>query len=246
MIHCKLVLLFIIAQFIFYTCSENTSSVSEKEKEIEIEIISNNKKIGSIIRITGFDSLLKRTDYLLAFSGVDYKLYPDSVNNYNLYTHIPFGAITGQLKILVKNEVIFSDTIIVSEESPDSVIIKWFDLSYEINERDAFLEGFSGLLAWQGTLSEDTVSFSITGLCGDECNFIIELKLKEVQSLDLPEFVSLIRTRSDYYSGIETDTLKAGIVKIQDYDLAGVVSGKVFSEYWEPRGLTFWYDFSHP
>ncbi len=230
-----------IISALLFGCAKSTSPDDSIAAEVS------GTQIGSLITVKNVDTLLKRTDYLFTYPGIDYQLFPDSLKNKRLYAHIPYGATSGEMVITEKDEQILTADITVSEECPDTVVVSWFDLTYTLREKDAYLEGLSGPLSWEGTRSNDTLTLSISGLCGAECSFNIVLKFKKASPGNLPAFISMIRTNSDVYTGItERDTLKAALIKIQDYNWTGIVSGKVFSEYWEPRGLTFWYDFSTP
>ncbi len=231
------ILLIIVA--LFFSCAPNSSSPDENG----IKVTYSGTQIGGLITVSGVTPLLKRIDYLFTFPGVEDPLFPDSISGDKLYSHIPYGAVNGQMEILAQRESLHSATIKVSEECPDSVVVKWTDLPVTIREQDSYAEDLSGFIKWQGLLNRDTVTLVLAGLCGEECSYTIELRFKNIAYDNLPEFISMIRRRTDLYSGAESDTLKAAIIKFQDYSTNGIISGKVFSSYWEPTGLTFWYEF---
>lgn len=95
-------------------------------------------------------------------------------------------------------------------------------------------------------VNDDLVTLDFRGHCGDECSYQTTLKLRHTADGSLPEFVYYTHDTSDYYGGQTQFQMAEGTVEIDQWDLNGVISGRVASpegKYRVPE-LVFWYDFA--
>ena len=106
---------------------------------------------------------------------------------------------------------------------------------------DAILiDGFGFVRDWEGERDGDRVVLSRTGLCGDECSETTELTFRD-RGGALPEFEGAELVRQELLpERYDRRRLRVERVEVQDWDVEGVVSGRVRGE----RDLVFWYDFS--
>lgn len=90
-------------------------------------------------------------------------------------------------------------------------------------------------IKWSAQVTGDTVVIKRLGWYGDECFGFYRLVLVNDSVLSLPRFESCTYTEIHFFPGANTFTisLKTGTVEIQDWNLDGVVSGKV-SGFGEP------------
>ena len=94
--------------------------------------------------------------------------------------------------------------------------------------------------------NDGLIEMKYEGYCGDECRFTTRLLLKHVADGELPDFVAHTYTSRDYYDGSRQFQLLEGRVEIDEWDLDGVISGRIVrndDDYHWPS-FEFWHDFS--
>lgn len=234
--------------FVFSGCQRNSTTGVETNGEKQLQVSPASGYIGTRLTITGVPFSENGADIQLQFSNLSYRLAPDSLHKDTIFSHIPYGAVTGPLSITINGKLHYSiDPLRVLETCPDSVVIRPYNLNVGLLKKDAwYYDELQKPHEWQGTVSGDTVTLSRDFPFGDEGRVNQELKLRVSNASGLGcEFVAYFRTQNDYQNGTtKVDTLKKGIVKIKDFSTGGVVSGKIFYEDIEPGAVVFWYDFS--
>lgn len=154
---------------------------------------------------------------------------------------VPFGFLRGMVFFAALG-LLFNSCALEPEEDgqigpcEDGVCV----LAYSgpvLNEEDTLpFEWEDGpAIKWSAQVTGDTVVIKRLGWYGDECFGFYRLVLVNDSVLSLPRFESCTYTEIHFFPEASTFTisLKTGTVEIQDWDLDGVVSGKV-SGFGEP------------
>lgn len=154
---------------------------------------------------------------------------------------VPFGFLQGMV-FFAALSLLFNSCALEPEEDgqigpcEDGVCV----LAYSgpvLNEEDTWKIEWEGgpVRKWSVQVAADTVVIKRLSWCGDECAEIYRFVLVNDSVLSLPRFESCTYTEIHFFPEASTFTksLKTGAVEIQDWDLDGVVSGKV-SGFGEP------------
>ena len=241
----KFTFLTIIFIFLLIAVSCTQKSITEPEKQSLARLEPEQGFIGSLLKISNLDTSANRYNTRLYFPGLEHGHYADSIVDHIIYAHIPYGATSGQLKVIAGKDSVVFKNFKVLEDCPESVVVKWYNLPDPVTESNARYWDWAGYKPWKAEIKGDTIHFFVDGFCGDECHYWLDFKLKINEKKALPEFISLRYFSQDYYSGDEEYWLEQGLIKIQDYDPNSVISGRIFSVFFDYcNGLRFWYDFS--
>ena len=234
--------LWLFFPLLFLFCSRNTD-VLESQSEIRMQPESG--YFGSEVVFTGVQTEATESGIRVVFAGMTTTFSPVYQGHDTLIARVPYGAKSGTVELFVNTKKYVFENFTVLEEVPDAVEVKHYNLARPITEEEAMLDSFDGPMPWEGATKKDTLILTNSGLCGDECNYRIDLRFVSHTAADLPVFIDLIALQEtfDYYIVRDTFRLERGIIKIQDYNPDGLVSGQVYSELWPLIPLTFWYDF---
>ena len=183
----------------------------------------------------------------------------DSINGDTIYSYIPylhFASPYRELRITASFDNINYydvDTVYVFPNTCLSgICVGWNDLK-TIKEEDSYSYSIDGLEGWLGEIHQDTVRIWRRNLGCDEGSVLKEIKFLSNGSNILPELLSLKVDVFCWPHPTRTDSLRHGLIKIQEWSLNGVVSGYVFSELLDfgsdydiwPKKIVFWFDFSN-
>ena len=249
----KLTLFFV---FVYFGCEKDYSSLIIAEKIVEgptrkpIFVEPDSGYVGTKLKIFGmkFSSRGVRTNSI-EFEGWE-AIRPDSGSTDTLFTYIPFGAETGSIKISYWDGFVFHDTIgisnqlnVVQECDTLSICVLPYNVDVSITEEMSRRVDLSHdkMVDWNAEINNDTVTISRSYEHID-WGITKTLKFLHTDNQQLPRLLSYISIRVGD-TGTRIDTLKTGIIKIQDWDTSGIVSGRVFGEYWEPLNDIFWFNF---
>lgn len=110
-----------------------------------------------------------------------------------------------------------------------------------LTAEDAVVTDATGERSWHAAREGDLVVLTRSELCGDECNETMKLTLRHRGDAVLPGLVELERIRETLLpERREEAELEVHRVEVQDWNLDGVVSGRVKGE----RTIVFWYEFA--
>jgi len=255
---------FLILIFLFQFCNESPVTQDTDAVKVTVKSIvpAHPLKIGEkfkmIIKVENLDTAL--VDHRFYIN--DQFHYDNTVNKDTIFTYLPY-ITNNSIKWMIKVSAYTYngsdykyyyglDTLdVIPENCPSNVCTKWSDLD-SIYEYDSYYhpEYFGDQYKWDCESSGDTITFiQVTPGC-DEGYEKVKLELFNNGSNFLPEFISL--TKFVYCSSTELgDTLKSGIIKIQDWDTSGIVSGIILSELKPiqilkpdlPTRRVFWFNF---
>jgi hypothetical protein len=93
---------------------------------------------------------------------------------------------------------------------------------------------------WMARVDHDTVTIERSGWCGDECGELYRLVMIDMPPT-LPRFVTCTYTATHIFPDelTITDSLATGRIEIQDWDLDGIISGRVRGECLSGDSLSF-------
>ena len=215
-------------------------SVDDNEMEIQIKSIKpQNPTVGDKMKIV-LQGLNENYDYSvghLLYNDELWQGYVDSTNKDTIFTYVPFIYNTTQYNLHFKVRI---DTIwynlatnyIVNNDYLTGINVIDNDEG-QINKSHTNKIYFWNVCDWNFEQNEDTVNVWQQYPIHDEAYAILSLQFLENSKNGLPKFLSFIKTHHDSYGGSESwvvrDTLKQGIIKIEDWNENGVYSGKVYA-----------------
>ena len=129
------------------------------------------------------------------------------------------------------------------ESCPDSVEIKHYNLYNPLQPEDFFNRVGSDLHFWESTVSQDSVRFFLHLLVGDDGYATWDYIFRIVHNQLLPELEMATFYYYDPFDGEQFDTLRAGLIKIQEFDTMDVCSWRVISDEYSVWNYSYWYDF---
>lgn len=110
-----------------------------------------------------------------------------------------------------------------------------------LTAEDAVVTDAIGERTWQAERDGGLVILTRSDLCGDECNETTKLTLRHRGDGMLPGFVELERIRETLLpESREVEELEVNRVEVQNWNVDGVVSGRVRGEV----RIVFWYAFA--
>jgi len=195
--------------------------------------------IGDVITIsdTGFGTSYR--NLRVGFFG-DVEVRPDSGNATTAYATVPFGAFSGYVTVTGQA---YSDSLpitIYETYHPFSLDARWYNLPDPITAGNVTIVPFWDDTVhwndWKVTIQGDTVVFDVLYFTDPHAMWHYTLQFQDNGPGSLPGFIGATLT---------WNPIQAGLLKIQDWNTSGIVSGRIYS-YPETGfdGLGFWFDFS--
>jgi hypothetical protein len=186
--------------------------------------------------------------YCIFFPGAYDGVYVDCETAGTLEPFVPFGAISGPITVSIGREVALSSTFRVTELcDTTSIIVKPYDVTPALMPQDSSILDWQGRhCAWVAELHDDTVHVWRRYSTGDE-TYEHHFVLLEGGLAQMPTIISVWGTAIPDYPGARVDTIRTGILKIQDWDTSAVISGRFFGKPWSPYyfangTVAFWVD----
>jgi hypothetical protein len=190
--------------------------------------------------------------------------FDNSVRGDTIFSYLPYIQSNSNEWLIIASAYTYDgrdftyynvqDTIdVIPENCFSNVCTKWSDLD-SIFEYDSFHfpEYYGNQYKWFCEISGDTITLIQRTPGCDEGYGEVKLKFLDKGSNILPEFIEL--TKFNYCFGdVSGDTLTSGIIKIQDWNVSGIVSGIILSELQPiqvlkpvlPTRRVFWYNFNN-
>lgn len=201
--------------------------------------------IGYPIRLTGMTFQPTHFQNLIKFAGTNDSFRADSGTITEIYTYVPLEAQTGMITVEHSEGVGIVKTFKVAQEWSGGIAVLPFNLPGSVTEAESqrYDDGLRRFIGWTAKVSHDTVVLTNSVLI-TENRYTWELVFIQVGNGQLPVLVQAI-SRINYDTGGSTTTLlDAGMIKIDSWNLQGVVSGRVFGRLWGPfMKFSFWYSF---
>ena len=219
-----------------------------KEPALTINASPISGRIGTIVTLTGTHFILPPRYNAVRFTGGD-ELAADSGSASVLYTYVPFGASNGPIHVALGDGGLATSDLFTVTEAYDSTHLSVvpYDVLPPVTARDSFVVDRMGVTqAWRATIQHDTVHLRRRYFSGDDITDI-DLFMRDHGTGTLPTPVLLTVTRiMDVLSEPpRIDTVRVGLLKIQDWNLASILSGRFFTKDWRWVGnstFSFWVD----
>lgn len=239
-------LFFLLISVIIFVYGCEKDPISGKTNNVNIASISPSKGvIGTKLKIyDNIPSGLKIGSVSIFFPYVCDWIIPDSISDDTIYTHVPFGARSGDIKVNFSRDSLIIKNFSITEESLDEVKVCWSDLNYLIDEKiSTYTIGpVSKELKWSVGIIQDTVKITTEYYPGEYVLYYhMELLNKGVNQL--PQFILGYGLMDTDYGEKIIYKLKKGIIKIQDWNVDSLISGRVLSTPWKNDNYIFWYKF---
>jgi len=236
----KLFLLIFIVYFVYLnTRCDNILSV-ENDDKIELKIKSiqpQNPTVGDKMKIV-LQGLGNNYDYSvghLLYNDDLWQGHADSANKDTIFTYVPYISNTNKYELrfwlgIDTSSYTLSQSYRVNNQYPSGINVIHNDEGpiYKSNRNRIFPLDNNN---WQIKISQDTVKMWLKGIIHDEAYATLKINFIDTPG-ELPKLLYYINENHDS-DGADTwivrDTLKHGIIKIEDWNENGVYSGKVYA-----------------
>ena len=224
---------------ILFCCNKN-SPLNNKDNILKIS--PDHCTIGAKVKIFGRSFEDNRSAYTLMFSNASDWIRSDSILNDTIYACVPFTATSGPIEILSTTGNLIIEDFTISNYSLDKIVIFWSDLNYQITkEMSSTTWTPENPKTWTVEKVADTIKVFGEHHPGDYSTYH-RLTLLDKGSGKLPAIISAYTLYKPDYPDSTIYLLERGILKIQDLDLNGIISGRSFSIPWNYNNYCFWYD----
>ena len=222
------------------------SPASPDNQPISLIVRPDSGRIGSPLSIR-HPSFVPRSNYLIGFPGADDVLVAFCDSLYTIHTFVPFGARSGRVSVSMSSLQGLTQRFVVSEAFDTlATSVVGYDISPPVTPADSGIIDFAGRFrAWRADVSGDSVHLSVRYSPGydiREIHFI----LHDSGDGRLPGFLSCWTYIKFDYPGSRTITISTGVLKIQDWSINGVMSGRFFTRPSDPvlpnGTVAFWAD----
>jgi hypothetical protein len=188
--------------------------------------------------------------YFIEFPGADDYLLSDSTKDSTTYTFVPFGARSGFIvvaKVGGTDQVGQTGQFDVLENADTLALVA---VAYDIVPAIAAVEssvvdrmGFRR--PWRAVRSGDSVHLSQAYSSGEEYREY-HLVLVDRGAHQLPSVIAIWVYVQPDYPGSWTETFTTGLLKIQEFNVGGIIAGRFFgrpsSKYLHNGAFTFYVD----
>ncbi len=174
--------------------------------------------------------------------------YSDSVKNDTIFTFLPY--IKGKTTVEIKVNISFSEkqneltkVVSINNLCTKSICVIQNNEG-KIQEKDIYPKDMlSENSKWIINEDNDTITFSAFMIVGDESNQDMNIKFLKRTDNVLPTFISFTQIKNESNGSSPSikncDTLKNGIIKIEDWNNNGIYSGIIYSELMPLESKTY-------
>lgn len=165
--------------------------------------------------------------YSVFFPGAHDAVYVDCETAGTLSPAVPFGATSGPVAVPIERQTAISSTFRVTEQCDTlSVTVKPYDITPSLTPKDSSIVDWQGRhCAWIADIRDDTVHIWRRYSTGDEI-YEHHVRLLHGSLGRIPTIIAVWGVAIPDYPGTRVDTIRAGILKIQDWDTSAVMSGR--------------------
>ncbi len=219
-------LLFVIACSDDYILSRKVPTEQVTEEPLKLNLLHHAAHIGYNVMITGydFDTVKSYVEVIFEDSLIT---YPNFTRSDTIAVYVPYGAKSGNLKVYGGSKLIgITDILTITEDYSEGVHILSWNLNYSIDEDDGLFDGGVGFYSrWLSQVKQDTLYLKQKG-SGPNVSWDKTICFTYDLEQNLPE---LIYGKYILYSiSYHTFNFDEVVIKIQDWDLQSIVSGKLF------------------
>jgi hypothetical protein len=229
--------LFQLGAVLLVGCKDHGSDVDPVKQEpvpvvLNVEMDPASGWIGSplTLRCPGF--VLPGRNYMVYFPGADDYLYTGTTSDSVISTFVPFGARSGKIIIapIGDGQGRTGDFHIDTSIDTTTLSVAPYDISPPITAKDSSVIDYMGFRrSWRADRQGDTLHIqrrhSTDGKIRDYHFVLID------QGTPLLPRLAAVWTHVDTdYSVAWDDTNHVGVLKLQDYNTHGVISGRFFTK----------------
>lgn len=237
----KIINLLVFFVFPMLFCCKPNSPLNNKDNILTIS--PDHCTIGTKVKIFRRSFEDNRSAYTLMFSNASDWIRPDSILNDTIYACVPFTATSGPIEIYNANSNLIIDDFTISNYSLDKIVICWSDLNYQITKEMSFTTWTpENPKIWTVEKVADTIKVFGEHHPGDYSTYH-RLTLLDKGRGNLPAIISAYSLFKPDYPDSTIYLLERGILKIQDWDIDGIICGRLFSYPWKFNNYSFGYDF---
>ncbi len=222
------------------------SPAAPDNQPVALVVSPNSGRIGSPISIRD-SSVVPRSNYLIGFPGADDLLVASSDSLSTIHAFVPFGARSGRISVDMGSRQGLTQPFVVQEISDTLALrVAPYDIVPPVAPADSGIVDFNGVRrAWQAAVSGDSVHISVRYSTGDDIREIHFILLNSGVG-SLPEFLGGWTYIKFDYPGSRTIPITTGLLKTQDWNINGVMSGRFFGRLSNPvlpnGAIAFWID----
>jgi hypothetical protein len=167
--------------------------------------------------------------YSVTFPGADDALSIDSDSAAVIRFFVPFGAVSGPVTVGFGREKGVTGPFTVTEMSDQlGLRVSHYDITPPVTAKDSsVLDLLGSRHSWSAVMRGDSVHIGLLFFEG-EVAYEYHFLLRNAGPGRLPQLILAWTVMKPDYPGIMIDTLRAGLMKIQDWDTSGVMSGRFF------------------
>ena len=229
-----IIVLVLSGTMLFGACSDHGSEIvptNQNGQPFVLTVEPNSGRIGSIVAIGGERFKVPTTQYMVGFAGADDRLVADSCSDSTIFTFVPFGARSGPLSVFSDQLLGRTDKFSVTEVVDTTALTAVrYDISPMLTANDSSVIDRMGFRrTWRANRQGDTIQIIRGFSTGDEY-YEYHIVLISQRAIQLPRPVALWTYIKPDYPGAWTDTVRVGILKIQEFDTSGVISGRFFGK----------------
>lgn len=251
--------LYVLLIIMLYSCESDIFIPEEKVPKILKLIPSTPYKVGENLNLVLDKGDLEGESFHLHISIEDY-WYDWQLAGFDTFkTYIPFlpsEKTEFELKMhFYKNNSLSEKIEIIPENEAfyESIQVKFSDLErFEYKDVEKWLRKHESIKSWQAKKDQDTITLLHIRPNHDESSLHSTFKFLDQGENKLPVFIEGTRIEKGMFVRVN-DTLKSGIIKIQEWNPVGIISGIIFPSvieneeqmrHFAPSRIMFWHDFS--
>ncbi len=232
------------------SCSDDGSAVvppAEISKPLSLTFKPDDGKVGSRITIMSSHFVMSYS-YLVYFRGADEALVARCDTGTTINAFVPFGAVSGPISVSLGSDPFGVTPAFTVTEATDTLTlaVRNYDITPPITAEDSSVVDYMGFRrTWSADVRGDTVHLwqnFATGYIFFEYHFVLVNR----GTNQLPFLTNAWIVSKPDYPGTRIDTIRAGLLKVQDWDTSGVMSGRFFGRpsIWglSNGSIMFWID----
>jgi hypothetical protein len=217
-------------------CKDHGSEVVPEREEpipvvLKVEVDPDSGIVGSAItlRCPGFVS--PDRDYWVYFPGADDSLRAKATPDSTISTFVPFGARSGEIVVTIGQNQGRTASFHV-EHTVDTTMLSVapYDISAPVTAKDSSVIDFMGILrSWKADRQGDTLHLHRRYSVG-EGSYEYHVVLIDQGSSVLPRLAAVWTHVDTDYNASWDEPNHVGVLKLQDYRVNGVISGRFFGK----------------
>ncbi len=209
----------------------------------ELVAVPDSGVTGYPVKITGMKFHPIHSQNHIHFPGVAEGFRADSGNVNEIYTYVPIEAVSGPIRIEHGEGWGVVKMFTVQQEWSGGVVVLPFNLPGRVTEMESLIydDLQRRFVGWSARVSGDSVFLTRSAVI-TENRYTTELLFINRGSGQLP-YLARCSFRVTYDTGgTFTTLLEEAVIKVDSWNLHGIVSGRVLGRVWGAK-FSFWFNF---